>query len=205
MKWRAAASARCAEHGLTLGKDGRCALCKRSRGRAARRSGWGAALAAVACALAGAAIVGGRVVVAGPSQADVRAPAAAPRSPRPRRLPATERAAPGSSLGHPGPHPGRAEEPALTEAKDPPEVSDLPEASHGLAPSAGSESSRASAEDRALGEPVRAPAATRRPAPIAPDAPEPPHDSDSPPAPDDPRDFERPVEAASRAPWAPPL
>jgi hypothetical protein len=205
MKWRAAPSARCAEHGLTLGKDGRCALCKRSRGRAARRSGWGAALAAVACALAGAAVVGGRVVVAGPSQADVRAPVPAPRSPRPRRLPATERTAPESSRGHPGAHPGRTKGPALTEAKDLPEVSDLPEASHGFAASAGSEPSRASAEDRALAEPARAPTATRRPAPIAPDAPEPPHDSDSSPAPDDPRDFERPAEAARRAPWAPPL
>jgi len=190
MKWQAASCARCAEHGLTLGKDGRCALCKRSSGRAARRSGWAAALTAVACVLAGAALVGARIVVSGSSGDGARAPAATLRAPTRRHPPATvrpalETARRGASAGFEREEAVPLESNAAAEISASPEPSPLP------------------AEDRRLGAPAVVPPAARRAAPVAPDAPQPPIDPESVPAPDDPRDFERPTPPANGAPWAP--
>jgi hypothetical protein len=171
--------------------------------RTARRSGWAAALAAVLCALAGTAIVGGRAGVAGAPAADARATAAAARPSPLRRPSARERAALDLTRRRSRARTAREEGAASADDSEH-EASDVPLAS-GPEPSAVPEPGSASAEDRALDAPVRAPKATRRPAPAVPDPPEPPLDPDDLPAPDAPGDFERPSEAASRPPWAPPL
>jgi hypothetical protein len=190
MKWHAAPSARCAEHGLTLGKDGRCALCKRSTGRAARRSGWAAALA-VACVLAGAALVGARIVVKASADAGARAPAAALRAPPRRPSPVAARTPPETARS------GRSAAPEPGEA--------APFQPNAAAAGASPGPNPVSAEERGLGAPMVVPPAARRAAPVAPEAPQPPIDPDNVPARDDPRDFERPAPPAQSAAWAPSL
>jgi hypothetical protein len=186
MKTRAARAGRCVEHDLTLGKDGRCALCRISTARAARRGRWVAGLAVLVCALSGG-FVWGRLP--SPGVADVPDRLAAPVLPT---APRTSRARPGSPQ-HPAPSEARSTTSGASRAG---EAMSAPS-------SAPIDGAPLAAEDRALAAAVRVPPASRLPAPRVPDAP-PPIALDEELPPDDPRDFELPTGPRERKPWSPP-
>jgi hypothetical protein len=194
---RAFRGARCALHGLSSGKDGRCALCRvspeRTRGPLGRHSAW---------------LLGAAALCAGSLIGLVRSPAPAPQLHANSNHGARSRGSAARSESNTqttarirtesaGAARSAVEaDDATSDETEEAEPSDLQMAdSFELIP----------AEDHHLGESGGVQPSRLRPDPRVPDPPAPAAADREIPVPDDPHDFDLPPPGEAQTPWRPPL